>query len=225
MLNFIGNYGNVNSFHSFASLIMEMRERILETTRELFLKYGVRSVSMDDIAKHLGMSKKTIYNFFKDKDELLSAFATSFVQRNKEAFDEATKMAGDAVDEIFCVMKHLRNMMQHMNPKLFFDLQKYHPQAWKQIRDFREKHVTEMIQQNLENGIGQGLYRPDINIVVLAKLRLEQIEMTMNQNIFPMDKFNIAHVQLSLFEHFLYGICTLKGHKLVNKHKQIIEEE
>ena len=204
---------------------MEMRGRILEATRELFLKYGVRSVSMDDIATHLGMSKKTIYNFFKDKDELLSAFATSFVQRNKEAFDEATKMAGDAVDEIFCVMKHLRNMMQHMNPKLFFDLQKYHPQAWKQIRDFREKHVTEMIQKNLENGIRQGLYRPDINIVVLAKLRLEQIEMTMNQNIFPMDKFNIAQVQLSLFEHFLYGICTLKGHKLVNKHKQIIEEE
>ena len=82
-----------------------------------------------------------------------------------------------------------------------------------------------MIQKNLEKGITQGLYRSDINIIVLAKLRLEEIDMAMNHSVFPIDKFNIAQVQITLFEHFLYGICTLKGHKLINKHKQIIDEE
>jgi AcrR family transcriptional regulator len=204
---------------------METKEHILKSAEELFFRYGVKSVTMDDIATHLGMSKKTIYNFFKDKDELLSVFAQTFVNRNSGAFEHVCKGANNAIDEIFCVMKHLRNMFLQMNPKLFYELQKYYPHAWQQLRDFREKHVAEMIQKNLEKGIKQGVYRSDINIVILAKLRLEEIDMAMNNNLFPMDKFNITQVQLTLFEHFLYGICTLKGHKLINKHKQIIDEE
>ena len=204
---------------------METKEHILKSAGELFFRYGVKSVTMDDIASHLGMSKKTIYQFYKDKDELLSAFVQSFVKHNSGAFEHVCKATQNAIDEIFCVMKHLRNMMLQMNPKLFFELQKYYPHAWQQLKDFREKHVAEMIQKNLERGVKQGLYRSDINIIVLAKLRLEEIDMAMNHNIFPIDKFNLAQVQLTLFEHFLYGICTLKGHKLINKHKQIIEEE
>ena len=219
-----GNCGNVKSFLSFVGS-METREHILKSAEELFFRYGVKSVTMDDIASHLGMSKKTIYLSFKDKDELLSDFVRTFVNRNAGAFEHVCKLSHDAVDEIFCVMKQLRSMIQKMNPRLFFELQKYYPQAWQQLRDFREKHVAEMIQKNLEKGIKQGLYRSDINIVILAKLRLEEIDMAMNPNTFPMEKFDITQVQLTLFEHFLYGICTLKGHKLVNKHKQIIDEE
>ena len=204
---------------------MDSKDHILKSAEELFFRYGVKSVTMDDIASHLGMSKKTIYQFFKDKDELLSDFAKSFVGRNVGAFEQACGSAENAVDEIFCVMKHLRSMIQQMNPKLFFELQKYYPKAWQQFRDFREKHVAEMIQKNLGKGITEGLYRSEINIIILAKLRLEEIEMAINPNIFPMDKFDITQVQLTLFEHFLYGICTLKGHKLINKYKQIIDEE
>ncbi|MBI4947754.1 MAG: TetR/AcrR family transcriptional regulator [Bacteroidetes bacterium] len=204
---------------------MPTKEHILKSADDLFFRYGVKSVTMDHIASHLGMSKKTIYHFFKDKDELMNVFAQSFVNRNIGAFEHVCKSSHNAIDEIFCVMKQLRAMMLQMNPKLFFELQKYYPKAWQQFRDFREKHVAEMIQKNLEKGIKQGLYRSDINIIVLAKLRLEEIEMAMNPSIFPMNKFNITQVQLALFEHFLYGICTLKGHKLVNKHKQIIDEE
>ncbi|MBI4930972.1 MAG: TetR/AcrR family transcriptional regulator [Bacteroidetes bacterium] len=207
------------------STFMETKERILKSADDLFFRYGVKSVTMDDIASHLGMSKKTIYHFFKDKDELLSDFAKSFVNRNVGAFEHVCKASHNAIDEIFCVMKHLRAMMLQMNPKLFFDLQKYYPHAWQQLRDFREKHVAEMIQKNLEKGISQELYRSDINIIILAKLRLEEIEMAMNPTIFPMEKFNTTQVQLTLFEHFLYGICTLKGHKLINKYKQIKEDE
>ena len=207
------------------STFMDTKEHILKSAEELFFRYGVKSVTMDDIATHLGMSKKTIYHFFKDKDELLSQFAKTFVNRHIGAFEHVCKLSKNSIDEIFCVMKHLRSLFLQMNPKLFFDLQKYYPHAWQQLRDFREKHVAEMIQKNLENGIKQGLYRSDLNIIILAKLRLEEIEMAMNPTIFPMDKFNITQVQLTLFEHFLYGICTLKGHKLVNKYKQTIEKE
>jgi AcrR family transcriptional regulator len=204
---------------------MDTKEHILRSADELFFRYGVKSVTMDDIATHLGMSKKTIYQFFKDKDELMDEFAHSFVNRHAIEFDQVCKVSQNAIDEIFCVMKHLRSMMQKMNPKLFFELQKYYPRAWKHLRDFRERHVAEMIQKNLEKGVRQEMYRSDINIIILAKLRLEEIEMAMNPGIFPPEKFKVPQVQLTLFEHFLYGICTLKGHKLINKYKQITEDE
>ncbi|HEY4798186.1 MAG TPA: TetR/AcrR family transcriptional regulator [Bacteroidia bacterium] len=204
---------------------MVTKEHILKTAEELFFRYGVKSVTMDDIASHLGMSKKTIYTCFNDKDELLHEFARTFINRNAGAFESVCKVATNAIDEIFCVMKHLRSMIQQMNPKLFFELQKYYPKAWEELKNFREQHIAAMIQKNLEKGIKQELYRPDLNIAVLAKLRLEEVDMALNNHIFPIDKFNVAQVQITLFEHFLYGICTLKGHKLINKYKQITEEE
>src|ERR1035437_8261173 len=85
------------------SNFMETKEHILKSAEELFFHYGVKSVTMDDIASHLGMSKKTIYNFFKDKDELLSEFAKTFVDRNSGAFEHVCKSANNAIDEIFCV--------------------------------------------------------------------------------------------------------------------------
>ena len=82
-----------------------------------------------------------------------------------------------------------------------------------------------MIVTNLEKGIKVGLYRNNIDLKILAKFRIEQVEMAMDHNIFPLDIFNLTKVQVELLDHFLRGICTLKGHKLMNKYQQIIEEE
>lgn len=204
---------------------MISKDTLLNAAEELFFRYGVKSVTMDDIASRLGISKKTIYAFFNDKDEILDEFAKSFINRQIQKFESACDTSSNAIDELFCVMKEIRAMFISMNPRLFFDLQKYHPEAWQHLRDFREKHMTDMIQKNLEKGIQQGLYRSDINIGVLARLRIEEVELAMNTQIFPIDRFEIAQVQVIIFEHFLYGICTLKGHKLINKYKQITEEE
>ena len=82
-----------------------------------------------------------------------------------------------------------------------------------------------MVEETLLRGTKQNLIRPDINVKILSRLRMEQIEMGFNPAIFPPDKFKIVEVQLSMLDHFLYGICTLRGHKLINKYKQIIDEE
>ena len=82
-----------------------------------------------------------------------------------------------------------------------------------------------MVEDNLRKGISQGLYRRDINIPVIARLRIEEVEMGMNPEMFPSQQFRLADVQIALFDHFLHGITTLKGHRLINKYKQITEEE
>jgi len=199
--------------------------RILDGALELFYKHGIKSITMDDVAKHLGMSKKTIYRFFRDKEEIVMKCCDRDLNDRDCVFREITGTSTDAIGELMEMMKHTSRMFSQMNPNLFYDMQKYHPSVWKLFRDFKEKNILRMVEDNLRKGISQGLYRRDINIPVIARLRIEEVEMGMNPQIFPSQLFRIAEVQLSLFDHFMHGITTLKGHKLINKYKEITEEE
>jgi TetR/AcrR family transcriptional regulator, cholesterol catabolism regulator len=204
---------------------MDTRTHILATTQELIFRFGIRSVSMDDIAKQLGISKKTIYQFFKDKNEIIHKLMDLKLKEDEKALKGIEKISANVVDEVFNLMKHIGNAIGQINPNVFYDLQKYHPQTWKLFKEFKEHCILKMVEETFIRGIKQSLIRPDINVKILSRLRMEQVEMGFNPNIFPPDKFKILDVQLSLLEHFLYGICTLKGHKLINKYKQIIDEE
>lgn len=203
----------------------DMKERILNAAFELFMSYGVRSVSMDDIAKHLSISKKTIYQFYKDKDELVHELMNKKLKQDEADIRAIIKESANVIEECFNIMKHLGKMMRQINPSFFYDLQKYHPKTWKLFKDFKENCIVKMVEDSLTRGTKQGLIRTDINIKILSRMRMEQIEMCFNPNVFPPQQFKIVDLQLSLQDHFLYGICTLKGHKLINKYKQIIEEE
>lgn len=202
-----------------------MKQRIIKGTEELVFRYGVKSVTMDDIARQLGISKKTIYQFFKDKDEIVHVLMQEKLKEDEKEFIALAKGASNVIEEVFNMMKHIGEMFRKVNPTAFYDLQKYHSKTWKLFTAFKEDFILKMMEDTLLRGIKQGLIRPDVNIKVLVRMRLEQIDMGLNPAIFPPEKFTIVDVQLSMLEHFLYGICTLKGHKLINKYKQIIEEE
>jgi TetR/AcrR family transcriptional regulator, cholesterol catabolism regulator len=204
---------------------MEVKDRILEAARELFFKYGIKSITMDDIAKHLAMSKKTIYQFYEDKNQLLNTLTKNLLLKNQYEIEEVTVSSKDAIHEIIQIMKHMDIMFSQMNPNLFYDMQKYHPVSWKQFKDFKNECIMEMVVKNLYKGVEQGLYRKDMDIKVIATLRLQEVEMAMDPFVFPPGKFSIASVQLALLDHFLHGITTIKGHKLINKYKQVEEEE
>ena len=202
---------------------METQDRILQAAQELFFKYGIKSITMDDFAKHLGISKKTIYQFFENKDQIVNTLTKESLVKRRCSFDEIAKTSTNAIGEIMEMMKNMSAVFTQMNPNLFYDMQKYHPAAWKQFRDFKEECIMSKVEENLQKGIHQKLYRADINIKILAKLRIEQVEMAMNPAVFPPDKFNLSVVQIALLDHFLHGITTLKGHKLINKYKQLVE--
>lgn len=199
--------------------------RILRGAHELFFRCGIKSVTMDDIAKHLGMSKKTIYQSFSDKDEIVYTLSAGILEEHKGNLNTIEAQSKDAIDEIIQSMKYMAAMFTQMNPNLFYDMQKYHQRAWSAFREFKESYIMEMVIKNIEKGQKQGLYRTDLNANILAKLRIEEVEMGMNPMVFPPDKFNIVEVEVAMLDHWLYGVCTLKGHKLINKYKQLEEEE
>ena len=205
---------------------MDVKEYIIAESDKLFCQYGFKSVTMDDIAKQLGMSKKTIYSHFSDKNEIVNIVIEIKLNSQKCLIRDTIECAENAVHEVFFAVTNMKEQLSNMNPTLFYDLQKYHPKAWIYFKDFREKHLFTTIHENLIRGINEGYYRDDIKTDILTQMRLEQIDLIFsNSSGYTNGKYGLAQVMAELTEHFLYGICTLKGHKLINKYKEIIEEE
>ncbi|RZK51297.1 MAG: TetR/AcrR family transcriptional regulator [Pedobacter sp.] len=200
---------------------MEVKEYIVEEADKLFCQYGFKSVTMDDIAKHLGISKKTIYQHFSDKNELVNILIEDRLNCQECLTQESAKNADNAVEEIFYSLVSMNQSLANMNPKMFYDLQKYHPQAWIFFKEFKEKALGKSIRKNLERGIAEGVYRDDIKIDILTQLRLDHVEIIFNNHShYIMDKYNIAQVMIEITEHFLFGVCNDKGLTLLKNYKQ-----
>jgi AcrR family transcriptional regulator len=203
---------------------MSQTERIVSGSEELFLKAGIKSVTMDDIAAHLGMSKKTIYQFFKDKNELVFALVKKKLKDDEDQMEAIISQSGNVIEEMINMMKCSEDIFSRINPIVIHDLQKYHPEAWKQFQDFKSGVLVHTLEMLLNKGIKQGYIRPDIDVKILARMRVAQVEMGFNASLFPVAEFSIWKVQYQMLEHFNYGVCTLKGYKLLNQYKNIIEE-
>ena len=132
---------------------MEIKERILSGAKELFFKYGIKSITMDDIAKHLAISKKTIYHFFADKNELVETLLSESLKEDENEFKEIQKDSENVIVEVFNLMEHMGNMFAKVNPNVFYDLQKYHPNAWKQFTAFKEDCMARMVEESIKRGI------------------------------------------------------------------------
>jgi AcrR family transcriptional regulator len=200
---------------------MSQTERIISGGEELFFKAGIKSVTMDDIAKHLGMSKKTIYQFFKDKNELIMAWVKTKLQEDEEQMCAVINQSGNVMEGMINMMKYSEEIFSRINPIVIHDVQKYHPAAWTQFQNFKSDVLMRTLEDLLSKGIKQGYIRPDIDVKIIARMRVTQVEMGFNTSLFPVAEFNTWKVQQQFMEHFNYGICTLKGYKLLNEYKNI----
>jgi AcrR family transcriptional regulator len=174
---------------------MEPKERILKGAEELFFRYGLKSVTMDDIAKHLGISKKTIYQSFADKDEVVHRLMEEKLKEDELTVKHMSQSASTIVEEMFDLMKHMSAMFGKINPNVFYEMQKYHPKAWNLLKTFKENCIQRTVEEALAKGIKDGLVRKDINVRIMVKLRMEEVEMGFNPLLFSPDKFNVLEVQ------------------------------
>jgi AcrR family transcriptional regulator len=203
---------------------MSQIERIIEGGEELFLKAGIKSVTMDDIAKHLGMSKKTIYQFFKDKNELVIALVKRKLKADEEQMVEFMSKSANVIEEMINMTKCSEDVFSRINPIVIHDMQKYHPDAWKEFQRFKANVLVSTLEELLTKGIKQGYIRPEIDVKIVARMRVNTVELGFNTSIFPVAEFNTWKIQVQFLDHFNYGICTLKGYKLLNKYKNINED-
>ncbi|MCU0383503.1 MAG: TetR/AcrR family transcriptional regulator [Cyclobacteriaceae bacterium] len=197
-----------------------VKEKILKSSEALLTRYGTRSISMDDIARHVGVSKKTLYQHFADKEDLVTEVCFVALKCDQEEYEKIEATAENAIDELVKISLVMKKHMAETNPTLIFDLQKFHPRAWSVWTDFKEKYIRQSVVRNLKQGKREGFFREDINPEMLAILRLQVMEMAFNPELFPKDQFYLSQIQAMLFDHFIYGIVTDKGRKLYDKLKK-----
>ncbi len=199
---------------------METKERIQKKAHELFLRYGIRSVSMDDIAAQLGMSKKTIYQFFSEKDELVTAVMDDEVNYTQHKCEMCKNNARNAVEEIFLTLERMYEQFANLNPVVLYDAEKFHPKAFERFRKMKEVFLYEIVAHNIRRGIEEELYREDISVEVMSRYRVETMMIPFAMAASAPGKFNLIDLTRETMEHFLFGLSTSKGHKLIMKYKE-----
>ena len=204
---------------------MDPAKRILQGADELFKKVGVRNVTMDDIASHLGMSKKTIYQHFSNKKEIVHAGMHAHFHLEKEKYAEIHGQAEDAIHEMILLMLWVAESFKMISPVMIYDIKKYYSGSWKLFEEFKNDFVLKIIRENLEKGVSQGLYRKELDLDIMMKLRLEEIELFLKPGLFPEGKFTLAYLQTQILDHYLHGLVTLQGKKLINKYLNKPEDE
>jgi AcrR family transcriptional regulator len=199
---------------------MTVEERVIEGAEELFLKGGIKSVTMDDIARHLGVSKKTLYLHFQDKNDLVIGLVKKKLKEDEDQMADIISRSGNVIEEMINMMKCSEEIFSRINPVVIHDMQKYHPEAWRKFQDFKADVLVRTMEELLTKGIEQGYIRPDIDVKVMSLMRVHQLELGFNPSVFPIAEFNTWSVQQQFQEHFNYGVCTLKGFKLLDEHKK-----
>lgn len=200
------------------SSVLDLKDHILKEADRLFCRHGIKSITMDDVAAGLGMSKKTIYQYFNDKNELVSTLISQKVRENIRLLDQSAIRAENPIDEIFRAVQLVKELFLNINSTFFYDLQKYHPEAWKIFQQFRNEYLFQRIGKNLEDGIACGYYRDNIDVDILTRLRIEQIDLVFNPEAFPPATYHLTQVMESVTEHFVYGIATVKGHQQISQY-------
>lgn len=195
-----------------------MREKIIDGASDLIMQFGIRTVTMDDIAKHLSISKKTIYLYFKDKGELVNTITQAHLAAEEERFDGVVEESENAVHEMILVSKCLRESMQEMKINIMNELQKFYPEAWKLYMTFKQNVMKKSIRDVIERGQKEGHFRNEIDAELVALMRIEQVQMFFMNKSYSTKQYSLTEVQLQLFDHFIHGLFTIDGHKLFNQY-------
>ncbi len=188
---------------------------------KVFMTYGIKSVTMDDIARHLRMSKKTLYQHFSDKNDLVKRCLERDCHITENVVNEILSRGSNAIEENFEISKHIVEDLRNIHPSIFYDLEKYYPEAWNTMHHLRHEFVGEVMLKNMERGIEEGLYREDLNVKLMTKLWVARLNIIFDPNLFALDEFNLADVYRHMFIHHIRGIASNKGLKYIeeNQHK------
>ena len=195
---------------------MEQKQKIFCQAEELFLKYGVKSVTMDDLARHLGVSKKTLYQHFENKSDLVEKTLSEHLEMEKKAVLEFRDNSKNAIEEIFKLGAYVSSHLNKMNPAIMFDLKRYYPKAWNKLEFYKTEFIYENVLSNIKRGCSEDLYRDDLQSEIIARFYLEMINVIMHPEFKASSKEIVAYYEEFLRYH-VRGIASAKGLKVLEK--------
>jgi TetR/AcrR family transcriptional regulator, cholesterol catabolism regulator len=175
------------------------------------MKYGIKSVTMDDVSRELGISKKTLYQYVSDKNELVKKVLELEISDRAKDFSKMECPELNAIEEIFEVHKMVRDMLKNYNPSTEYDLRKYYPELFAQLVKVRRERIYNNTLANLAKGKAEGLYRKELNEELIAKLQLSRVEAAFDDKIFTQEELLSPKLFLEMFIYHIRGIANEKG--------------
>ena len=192
-----------------------MKDKILQKAADMFLNLGFKSVTMDDIAREMGISKKTIYAHFPTKLKLVQA-ATFFVIDNiNETIHTICSRNHDPIEEIFTIKSVVHDQLKNEKSSPAYQLQKYYPRIFKQVKDKQFDSVSLCIVENLKRGIKDGYYRSNINIDLITRFYFSGNMSLTNYELFPIEVYDISILKDAFLEYHVRAVATEKGLKIL----------
>lgn len=190
---------------------VEVKDKILSKIEQLFMRFGIKSITMDEVARHCNISKKTIYQYFIDKDALVKEIMERHIEQDRCVIQKLQDEAESALDEVLRISEFMKKDISEIHPSVLYDLKKYHSSAYEVFENHKDTHFMGLVMRNLERGVKEGVYRPDIDVRIFARLRVLQLEALFDGRLFPKADWEQATVQLHFIDHFVRGLVTDRG--------------
>jgi AcrR family transcriptional regulator len=188
----------------------ETRVKILTTAFTLFTKYGIRNVSMDDIAREMGISKKTLYQHIDNKAELLYKTMNMHFEQECSATNQIFTENGNAIDEMLDIAVHVSRQLSSINPITAYEIKKYYPDCWTLFEQHRTQFIGSSILNNLHKGIEQGMYRNNLKPDLVVRFYLSLIENIIDPNLTE-GNYAPLNIFFELITYHLHAITTTSG--------------
>ena len=198
---------------------MSQLENIINKCSALFLRYGIKNLTMDEIAKELGMSKKTIYLYVSNKSDLVQKVMQAHLDKEAEYLARVRETKKNALEENLMTLALMMKEIQGFNTAIFYELQKYYPESYALFNEHREKVALRLILDNLKTGIKEGLYRKDLNVEIVSRIYVYALDILVDQQRFPSKKYNFFVLYKEFVGYHLAGIVTPKGAKYLEQSK------
>lgn len=184
---------------------------ILEKVLPLIFKYGARSLTMDDIASNLGISKKTLYTHFDNKADLIMKIMLKHIEGERNLCDNITSVKSNAIDQLIHIYTYNLKSVGNINHTLILELKKYYGSVWQRFEEHKHQYIQTAIYNNITLGQEQGLFRKDLNAKIISKIYTNRIDMIIDGDVFPVTDFSFKEVVQELLTYHLRGIATFKG--------------
>lgn len=189
----------------------EKKLDIIRGALEVYMKYGIKSVTMDEMARQLGISKKTLYQYVSDKNDLVEECIKCAHQMDIEIIKIIIEQNENAIDEVLAISNHVSNELKKVHPSIFFDLGKYHPNALNMMRCHKDDFIKSCIQSNLHKGIKQGLYRQNMNVNVIAAMYINTVDQVLAGEIQHQLNLPSELIYEEVYRYHIRGIASEKG--------------
>lgn len=216
------------TFPTFAPMSEEQKEAhakfvaLIPQIVSIFMTYGIKSVTMDDIARHLRLSKKTLYQYVTDKNDLVEKCISYDCDANECGIRNVVGRNLNAIQENIEISKMVMAQLKGVHPSIFYDLEKYYPTAWRLLQTTRQEMAFDVIRTNIQKGISEGLFRPDLHVEIITRLWVTRMNVIFDPKLFPMQEFPITEVYAQLFTHQIRGIASEEGLDYFEKHQKEI---